>query len=391
LELCDLQAAASQAAQAVCALSSAFSENAAENPENAGNQAADANGQQWRGSGGGRAAAAARGRGQRYGGEVGKELGKEREAKDMELLSQSLVNTMHLKQYWPSALRRIAALELQLELQLQDIPVIPAALESPTPFPDAPAEIPAGSEHWRDQVVALCTLVSAAARKDGADAVRRVLQEALVVVADVVRATPVLHDLSASKVKFEALSEGRGGGGGGGGVGGGGGGGGGGGEGGGGRGSGKERRDVRGRKGGGGGIGDGECEAPLVKASNALVTSPSPRKKGRGGIGSAEGKASNELITSPNSLVRGGKEEEDPSDVQKETDNKGAQIEGAGDGEEEKQDDENNNNDALALWLAAVRAGCLKLGDKVCEMYEGERVVCVCVCVCVCVPVCVYM
>ena len=63
---------------------------------------------------------------------------------------------------------------------------------------------------------------------------------------------------------------------------------------------------------------------------------------------------------------RGRGEEEDLVEVQKESDNEGGQIEAAGDRVGEKQDDEEKKNDALALWLASVRAGCLKLGDKVC-------------------------
>ena len=63
---------------------------------------------------------------------------------------------------------------------------------------------------------------------------------------------------------------------------------------------------------------------------------------------------------------RGRGEEEDLVEVQKESDNEGGQIEAAGDRVGEKQDDEEKKNDARALWLASVRAGCLKLGDKVC-------------------------
>jgi hypothetical protein len=120
-----------------------------------------------------------------------------------------------------------------------------------------------GAEPWRDQVVALCTLASAAARKDGADNVRSMLLQALAVVPDR----------------------------------------------------------------------DRERATPMSPSS--------PPGRGRG-------------------------EEEDLVEVQKESDNEGGQIEAAGDRVGEKQDDEEKKNDALALWLASVRAGCLKLGDKVC-------------------------
>ena len=209
-------------------------------------------------------------------------------------------------------------------------------------------------------MVALCTLASAAARKEGADAVRQALQEALDIVAGVCdgaeRATPAPpHGLNGSRVKFEASgAEGSG-------V------------------EGGEDAPVtpsrRRRKAdkkllaaspagtgeeGGGGKGDkaergkvskvggeGEGEAVLVKASNAVVVSPSSPAEGRQekmGVG----------------WVESGGGEEDGGNKKKGEVRKTDKM----DRQTEEEEEENAQN-ALALWLAAVRAGKLKLGDKV--------------------------
>ena len=118
LELCDLIAGSKCAAEAVCALSSAFAEDGidkigedgpgGEGDMNAGDVRKKVT--EWRGSGrgvGDMTAKESKGHGDARSGHD--------RGKDLDLLSTSLINTLHLKQYWPSALKRIAALELQLQ------------------------------------------------------------------------------------------------------------------------------------------------------------------------------------------------------------------------------------------------------------------------------------
>jgi hypothetical protein len=113
IEVCDLRSGSESAAQAVCALASAFAEDGCD-PQGEG-------GRQWKGSrGGGNIVGLVEAKGGEAGEErSGKKGGGLRDeglrmaAKGR--LSESLMDTLQMKLYLPSALRRIAALELQLQ------------------------------------------------------------------------------------------------------------------------------------------------------------------------------------------------------------------------------------------------------------------------------------
>ena len=253
LQLSDLQEGAQSAAEAMRALASEFAD-IDENDKSAA-------GGKWRGS-----------------------RGCEKAFADMEHgaqknLSQSLLDTKHMKLYWPSALRRIAALEVQLQ---------PAAAcedrlerkakggqlhgdEPPNDDGHFPAKIGpmVGDAEWIANVKALCALATKAASE----------QDPAAVIESLTRAVAVAET------------------------------------------AGKCRQD-----------GD-EPSAPLPIPATPPLASPDRK-----------------VIASREMPLE-------------------ARIEGEGDGQEQGDANERklaeDNQNALACWLAAVRDGKLKLGDKI--------------------------